>query len=438
MRTRSAAPSEQPVSSDKPSQSRAQKADMKPSKTFILPSSASPDARFVTLPNPRTGEPTRYFFCPKLGVYEFTVVASAAQSPRSILYTSRKGEGEGKKSTGTISRTAELVIATPIDIIFFVIPLLYSSPSSNEGKRLFQPFDDIIDSHDELPKHLRGILYNEAFRETLLRRVDAICDSVDTGDEKMFRVSETKLLQELLAKAERMIVKGLPASLEERFVKQALAAPLVSVKRTDITTSSTPSDSQKEDAKDTEPQDSKTDAESQSTPTTTATTPSTSATSSSSTATPLSESPQTPATEDLPEQQTCPEPIIRLQRLSTALSFLKSSYLSPTLVTKLDSQLSAPESPIDFKPLHVHLKHLSDLRAEALASRSLGDFSRKRNADDEEAAESRAEKKRRKEEEEKKKKAAESRGVRELKKVNTAGMKKMSDFFGKAAAKKKS
>ena len=47
----------------------------------------------------------------------------------------------------------------------------------------------------------------------------------------------------------------------------------------------------------------------------------------------------------------------------------------------------------------------------------------------------RAEKKR-KEEEEKMKKAGESRGVRELKKVNTSGMKKLSAFFGKAASKK--
>ena len=47
------------------------------------------------------------------------------------------------------------------------------------------------------------------------------------------------------------------------------------------------------------------------------------------------------------------------------------------------------------------------------------------------------EEKRKKEEEEKKAKAQESRGVRDLKKVNTTGMKKMSDFFGKAAPKKK-
>ncbi|KAL4928406.1 uncharacterized protein BDV17DRAFT_95965 [Aspergillus undulatus] len=425
-RTRSAPQLKQSSSSDSASQPKPQAA-MKPSKTFILPSAASADAIFVTLPSPRTGEPTRYFFCPKLGVYEFTVVAS--QFPRSILYTTSEGEeGENQKSKGSISKTAELLVATPIDVVFFAVPLLCSSRSSDEGKRLFQPLDDIIDSQDELPKHLRYILYNEAFRDTLNRRVESISDSVEAGDEKMFRLSEAKLVQELLAKAERMTAQGFPASLEERFVKQALAVPLVSVARTDIAASST---APKEDEHETQ-------AESQESKDTQSTAATTSADSTSGISTPVVDTPSTPAGEELPEQQTCPESIVRLQRLSTALTFLKSSYISADTCAKIDELLSAPESPIDFKPLHDHLKHLADLRAEALVSRSLGDFSRKRNAEDDDAAESRAEKKRRMEEEEKKKKAGESRGVRELKKVNTTGMKKMSDFFGKAAAKKKS
>ncbi|KAL4945057.1 hypothetical protein BDV06DRAFT_185914 [Aspergillus oleicola] len=425
-RTRSAPPLKQPSSSEQQPQPEAPKAVVKPSKSFILPSSASTDARFVTLPNPRTGDSTRYFFCPKLGVYEFTVVAS--QLPRSILYTSTKGEGQEQKSQASISKTAELLIATPIDILFFAIPLLCSSRSSDEGKRLFQPLDDIIDSHDELPKHLRNILYNGTFRDTLTRRVEAVCDSVEAGEEKMFRVSEVKLAKELLAKAERMAANGLPKSLEERFVKQTLAVPLVSVARTDIATSSTPPKEDKTEV---------TEAESQESKDTQSTTGTTSANSVSGTTTPATETPPTPAGDELPDK-TCPEPIVRLQRLSTALTFLKTSYITVDVCTKIDEILSGTESPIDFKPLQDHLKHLADLRIEALASCSLGDFSRKRSAEDEDAAESRAEKKRRMEEEEKKKKAGESKGVRELKKVNTAGMKKMSDFFGKAAAKKKS
>ena len=60
-----------------------------------------------------------------------------------------------------------------------------------------------------------------------------------------------------------------------------------------------------------------------------------------------------------------------------------------------------------------------------------GDGENEDDDDDEGAAAERAEKRRRAEEEERRKKAGQSRGVRDLKKVNTAGMKKMSDFFGR-------
>jgi hypothetical protein len=50
---------------------------------------------------------------------------------------------------------------------------------------------------------------------------------------------------------------------------------------------------------------------------------------------------------------------------------------------------------------------------------------------EDEDGETRAEKKRKREEEEKRKKAGESRGVKNLKKVNVNGMKKLSDFFKK-------
>lgn len=396
-----------------------------PCKTFVLPSAASDHARFITLPNPRTGEPNRYFFCPKLGVYEFTVVGSTPQFPRSILFTpkpdtkSSNGEGDRSQTKGAISKLAELCVATPIDVMFFMIPLL-APATSTHTKRLFQPLDDIIDSQDDLPSHLRHLLYNEDFRSVLQSRVEAVCDSVVAGDEKMFRFDEVKLLKELIAKAERIVAQGLPASLEERFVRQALVTPLMSVKREETIIGGT---SSSEDDGEGESQDKQ---ETQSTTTASVSTPS---------------GVSTPATELSAESN--PESAIKdnmahLLRISTVLSFIKESYISPQLCARLDELLATPETPVDFKPLQDHLQHIAELRAQALASRSLGDFSRKRGADDDEAAESRAEKKRRKEEEEKRKKAGESRGVRDLKKVDTTGMKKMSDFFTKAAPKKKS
>ena len=420
-RTRSSAPHAQSESAPA-QQTKTLTSAENPSKTFILPSNTGVNARLLSLPNPQSGEPSRYFFCPERGIFEFTVIASPLSAPRSILFTSKKQKSTEAESTtkdetsraASIAKKAELLVATPIDAAFFLAPLLSSLLTS--GQSLFQPLDDIIDSNDDLHPHFRHVLYDETFRKTLLARAEAICDVVEAGDEKMFRFSEAKLLKELLAKAKRMASQGLPASLEERFVRQALAAPLMSVKRVDALTNQglkvdEPSPTESDDGADS---------------------PSTMAT----TATP---SVTTPAGETTPVPQPPGEDsddIRRLQRISIALSFMKDSYLPSALSSRIDELLASSDSPLDFKPLTNRLKELATLRAEAIASRGVSDFSRKRGLDDEEA-EDRAEKKRRREEEEKKAKATESRGVRDLKKVNTTGMKKMSDFFGKAAVKKK-
>lgn len=427
MKTRSA-----PVSKSKKPEDEAQTKTLvaaeKPSKTFILPSSSGDNARLLSLPDPQSGELTRYFFCPDRGIYEFTVVAPPAHMARSILFTPRtrktpspleeeKKDSDEPSVHGSITKKAEFLVATPIDAMFFMIPLL--APSSKSGRSLFQPFDDIIDSQDDMPKHLRQVLYNDEFRGSLLARAEAICEVVEAGDEKMFRFNETKLVQELITKAERMADRGLPVSMEEHFVRQALATPLMSVKREDVATSQDPSNESQETSKPEERQDSPSTVDTTATP---------------SVATPAGES--TPVPQPPSEQSTATDHVTRLLRISTALSFMKESYLPATIALRLDEILTSAESPIDFKPLQDRLKEIAELRATALASRDMSNFSRKRALDDEEE-DIRGEKKRRKEEEEKKSKAAQSQAVKNLKKVNTSGMQKMSSFFAKAAPKKK-
>ncbi|PYH43319.1 uncharacterized protein BP01DRAFT_358573 [Aspergillus saccharolyticus JOP 1030-1] len=447
-RTRSSAPSEPPPqsASTSPSESDRQTKQplmpIKPSKTFILPSTVSPEARFLTLPNPQTCEPTRYFFCPKQGVYEFTSITSTSSSPRSILFAHNSPASNPTKTPddisdttstqpeepahppSSISQNAAIHIATPLDFIFFLIPLLTTAKAT-----LYQPLDDVIDSiQDELAPHLRYVLYNETFRDTLHARAAAICDAVEAGDERLFRFSEKKLLLELVTKAERVLaVNGdkLPPSLEEKFVRSALAMPLMGVKRD---TSSTvkvevvvPSGGGENKENELESKKNALNAEE----------------AQDDTACAVTSSVTVDTEETLHEESSTPDGVAELLRLSTALTFIKESYLSKELAARVDEMLAAPDTPKNFQPMREHLELIAQLRKEALAARSLGDFSRKRSAEDEEAAETRAEKKKRQEEEEKKKKAGESRGVRDLKKVNTTGMKKMSDFFGKAAAKKK-
>lgn len=327
---------------------------------------------------------------------------------------------------GSVAKVAELLVATPIDFVFFMVPLLCPSEST-QAKKLFQPLDDIIDSQDELPRHFHYVLYNDTFREALNARVEAICDTVEAGDEKMFRFSETKFLKELISKAERMVAQGLPASLEERFIRQALVTPMMAVKR-ENPTGATPSNNEGEGESQPEKQESQ------------SATPGATSSDSIVPSGTGETSESTPATEPTPtpDESTAPDNVTRLLRISTALAFMKESYIPPSLCARLDEILASSESPLDFKPLQERLEHIAKLRAEALASRSLGDFSRKRGTEDEDAAEARAEKRRKEEDEKKKKSATLSRGVKDLQKVNTSGMKKMSDFFGKPAAKKKS
>jgi hypothetical protein len=216
-----------------------------------------------------------------------------------------------------------------------------------------------------------------------------------------------------------MIAQGLPASLEQNFVHKALAPPLMSVKREDtvITTTATATAVENENSQDLEVVE----------------TQSTSATTVSTTLSEQQSGVSTPATQPstVDEITSSSESIARLLRLRIALSFMKQSYLPQNLSIKIEETLKSPESPIDFKPLDDRLKELTALRAEAFASRAIGgDFTRKRGFEDEDGDSERAAAKRKKEDE-KKAKLAESRAVRDLKKVNTSGMKKMSDFFKK-------
>lgn len=463
MKTRSR-PAAKPTQaeSDPPSNALAP-SEPNPPKLFILPKGASADARIISLPNPATSTPNRYYFCPEKGFYEFTKIAAPRNAPRSWLlvpsrdaYEARRAEREKcdghetephketashqgadadtaqdpSTSAGYIARSADLFVAAPIDPLFLMLPALAPPPTSSKDsqKQLFLSLDDHLDNLSAASSHLRQLLRRHDLNGRIEQRVAAVCETVDAGDEKMYRLSPEKLLQELLAKAQRMAANRLPASMEEHFVQKVMHVPIMSVKREDSSVSAAPvggttdaaaaaaaaeADSQRPTA---EAQES---AESQTTVPTTAT--------------PLSRT--SPATAP---PLSAPEPIQHLLRLRTALSFLLSSYTPPHLRSALHTALSNSR-PIDFAPLDAHLARLAALKADAHALRAMSDnVSRKRAAaDGDEAAEARAEKKRRKEEEEERRKRLESRGVKVLRKADTSGMKKLSAFFGKAPAKEK-
>ncbi|KAH9885535.1 hypothetical protein F4778DRAFT_760808 [Xylariomycetidae sp. FL2044] len=465
-----------------------------PPKIFILPTKATREARIVSLLNPRYHKPTRYLVCPETGIYEFTKIAAPKATPRSWLIERRPGEEDHEAQerrsdkdaaelSAYVTKGADLFVATPIDPLFLLLPALAAptTAAANKspgrgGKRPFVPADDHLETIRASSPHLWEIQRWGRVGTLLASRMRAVCDTVEAGDETVYRFSEAKLLAELRGKAARMSERGLPATMEEKFVSKALEAPVVGVRRgattagtaTTMTATTSVSTTVDDDAAATpssesgtttpkiEAVDSQTSVSSTNTTSASfvseASTAATSVTAGDGITTTAEEETTTTTTtttttiELMAPAIQASEEIVRLQRQRVAFNFLCSTYLPPSLSNTV-KQLNplSPNSPTSkstststdddnpfFKPLDTYLEQIARLRQEAAASRSMGDYSRKRGLDDDddEAAE-RAEKKRRKEEEEKKKKAGESRGVRDLKKVNTSGMRKMSDFFKK-------
>ena len=427
-----------------------------PPKLLILPEDRSADARICTLDHPRTSKPSRYYFDPNKGIYEFTSISAPKSTCRSWLIGRKAGfeqekvgaryrseeastvktqdEGSARKcendsskgkeltdlrpiSAGYILKDAELLVATPIDFLFLLLPAFCNTTSA---KGLFLSADDLMEKLCEDSKHFNQLTNHERTRKVMEERMQAICDSVDAGDEKMYRLNEKRLLEELMCKARNMVEMGLPASMEEKFVRKALESPVGVIRHEDSSITET-------DA----PQAAKTPSESDSLESQGSSVTLKSENSALSIGTEITIPDDPSPTGDDGE-------LYHLLRIRTALSYMLSAYIPLSLAARVESQLASAESPLRFKPLDERLASITKMRAEALAARSLGDFSRKRSMfEEDEAAESRAERKRRKEEEEKMKKAGESRSIRDLKKVDTKGMKKMSDFFGKGAAAKK-
>lgn len=409
-----------------------------PPKALVLPKNVSPESRIVTLDNPANGAPSRYLFCPENGFYEFTRICAPKKMPRSWLITSdaqKEQTDEGKDAqnddgeslgSGYITKNPDLFIATPIDTLFLALPAL-APKSAKQTKQHFLALDDYLDTLSTSSPHFRALLsQHPSLRTRIEKRLSACCDSVDAGDEKMYRLSLDKLLAILVKKAEKMCERGFPSSMEDRFIKPALEIPVMSVRREELSVSIV-SETQESTTVVEEASDSQTTAtatlESQTTITTLE---------SQTTAT------TTPPSEEHQPQLTTPPTIPPLLRLRQSLTYLLHAYIPATLRTPLLTLLNSPSSPLNLTPLENHLATLSTLRAEAQALRSISDnISRKRGyqEDDEEKAAEREEKKRKKEEEEKRKKG-ESRSIKQLKKVDTSGMKKLSSFFTKAPAKK--
>jgi hypothetical protein len=424
-----------------PEQSTSTAKDLAPSVTtpphvFVLPKGASSEARIITLPDPASSSPNRYFVCPEKGFYEFTKIAAPKKACRSWLLAAQRSDST-KKEDGSkdedsheqgdeayVLEQPDMFVATPIDPLFVLLPLLVGGETGS-----YLTFSDyVFTTEKEGLAQLQQLLRQNTFanlEKTIEGRIGAVCDCLDmgNGDDKMYQMSTSKLAAVLVAKAKNMVKKGLPASMEERFVKQALEVPVLSIRREESSVSIAPEDA----TPGAEGETTETSQESSTSSLTATTTTATVSTAASSIAT-------TPAE----FQPLAASDITNLLRVRTGLDFLIASYVPTTLRTAVQDACKSPASPVDFAPLDKHLEHVAGLKKQAQVLRSLSDnISRKRGADDDEDALDKAEAKRKKKEEDEIKKKNTSRGVQQLAKANTTGMKKLSSFFTKAPPKKK-
>lgn len=424
-------------------------ADVNPPKLLVLPRHLSPAARICTLPHPRNSKPSRFLVCPQAGIHELkeTLVPRSAKqswliSPASASWDaaaekevaqqtnsrvedadSNQKLGETKDVQGHVLKSSMLLVATPMDPVFLALPALLreTAPKDETSKGRFLSIDDIFEQSCAESKAFDWLLRQSNVRDRFEQRITAVCDIVSVGNDVMYRISVSKCLDVLLTKALNVSKASLPKSMEDKFVSRALEKPALSLRREESSTSEL-AVTVGDDLPGVRPE---------SFDTKTTSTPLESNTSAESFETNLTTPDQTsPASE--------PPDMAQILRLRTSLFYILAAYVQPSFVSALKAKITSDESPVNFRLLDEELKQIAAMQVKAAASRSLSGLGSKRGLEeDEEAAEARAEKKRKKEEEEKRKKAGESHSLRALKKVDTSGMKKMSDFFGKNAASKK-
>ena len=379
-----------------------------PPHLFILPSSPSPAARFLTLPHPTNSAPSRFFLDPSSGFYEFTRLGPPKRARRSLLLTpglvaEATERGQEEEEGGYVLQNPGLFVATPVDALWVLLPALCT------GDEWATLHDRLFGMHDGGYEHLRSILQSQdgrALADKMEGRLREVCEVVDMGEESSHKLSHQKLATYVVKRAAKIVEAGLPKSMEEHFVARVLEKPETTVRREDSGLGAAVADGQESEA----PAGAEKAAASPPLP------------------------PPSPSQLDRPPADDAP--LAHLLRLRTAVTYLKTNYIPSCLHTPLQALLP---SHIDFSPLDAHLAHLDQLKSEAQALRSIGDnISRKRHGglDDDEAIERHEAKKRKKEEEDARKKKV-SLGVKKLAKVDTSGMRKMSAFFATAGPKKR-
>jgi len=420
--------------------------------------------------------------------------AAASQADASRGNDGDVADGAESDDEALLLEKPELLVATPIDPLFLILPALAADMQTKtggesrgeSGKFISLPASEYLDRLSEQSPHFAQVLLDsrtaaqsrsgqqqQSLDSLFESRIRSVCNMISIGGdeedesaEMLYRLSIPELLLALVAKARR-VMEGdgtgavWPRSMEAKFITEALAVPLRSVKREESSVSlaqeaeeqagatsdgGVGSEGQQELSANPASTETSSLQDSQatsvpllSTSASTASTTLTSQSSATSTTTSPSFGLQTESnsttTVSGPSQQ-----ITHLLRLRTVLNYLLQSYVPAHLHIRLQDLMASPESPIDLTPLTTHLAHLASLRAEAQIMRSLSEnITRKRPFDDAEGeAGEKAEARKKFKEAEEAAKKNRSRGVKALQKVDRSGMTSLKSFFGvKSSAKGK-
>ncbi|KAH0604302.1 uncharacterized protein H6S33_006679 [Morchella sextelata] len=363
-------------------------------RVFLLPKNdASTPFTIVTLPHPRTSVPTRFLLHGSTGLHEITKIVPASSAPRSWLLAPTTDTDTDTKTktadtwlgTGQTLSDATLYLTTPYDPLFLLLPLLLP-PVPTPTSTLYQPLDDLLDALAESEAgaeegaeyHWAAVLAAPRCRAVLEARVKAISETT-TPATGAYRPALARAMAVLAKKCEAMAAPALPGSMEAAAVGRALSAGgamgvegvVAGVERLGV--------SADKDAAD--------------------------------------------AAED--------ERLRRLLRLRTAAEFLGGAYLAAHHAEALMVFLAGRW---DFGAVEVRVGEVRAARNEVAVLRS-GDFAiggGRGGGGGGGGGEKKRRKKKEEEEEERKKRApAASKAVRDLGKVNTRGMAKMTSFFKK-------
>ncbi|KZV69958.1 hypothetical protein PENSPDRAFT_608011 [Peniophora sp. CONT] len=163
-------------------------------------------ASFLRLPHPRTSVPT--LFLPyrrtastSTSKYEWDILEVQSVSPPGPRSWFLDEPGEG-----AVVADGKLLVMTPIDPAFILIPLLLAVRPADNGAGMFRPLDEVFDgAHEKVENVTEEDLASLINLDCVAGAMRRICDVQDVTPElAVFRYSESKLLEYLRKKTARL------------------------------------------------------------------------------------------------------------------------------------------------------------------------------------------------------------------------------------------